>query len=310
MRHKPHTIMAEQVKKLLNIHQIEQRTPEWFAARKSMITASEVACCLKLDKATCENYAKQFNLTSFKYSDKCLNPYKSYDNYITDKCKDFFGDLKRRDNSSTLHGKRYEDIALRMYRQQRGVHIYSFGLLQHATYKWLGASPDGITEDGIMLEIKCPKIRKINGVCPIYYYAQVQLQLEVANLQHCDYIECEIEEYSDVQVFRDEFEDTFSGVIMVSDSNVLYPPDDIITLAEFDTWINDSIGSPIYYKIKAHNVIRIQRDTAWFAHVFDSLKDAHEKLVCLQQNKEQYDMIKQEHRNERIRKLHNVVCEL
>src|SRR5439155_16971295 len=65
---------------------------------------------------------------------------------------------------------------------------------------------------GRMLEIKCPFIRKIqldgpiiDNICPIYYWVQVQLQLECCNLEECDFWQCEIREYES----RDEFiEDT------------------------------------------------------------------------------------------------------
>ena len=35
-----------------------------------------------------------------------------------------------------------------------------------------------------MLEIKCPKSRKLNGFVPEYYLAQVQGQLEVCDLEY------------------------------------------------------------------------------------------------------------------------------
>ena len=63
-----------------------------------------------------------------------------------------------------------------------------------------------------MLEIKCPFIRKINKtgpikdhICPIYYWVQVQLQLECCDLEECDFWQCVIREYDN----REEFiEDT------------------------------------------------------------------------------------------------------
>jgi hypothetical protein len=53
-----------------------------------------------------------------------------------------------------------------------------------------------------MLEIKCPLMRKIkykgdiiDTICPIYYWCQVQLQLECCDLDECDFVQCNIEEY-------------------------------------------------------------------------------------------------------------------
>ena len=38
-----------------------------------------------------------------------------------------------------------------------------------------------------MLEIKCPTKRPITGFIPEYYHYQVQGQLEVCNLNYCDF---------------------------------------------------------------------------------------------------------------------------
>ena len=84
-----------------------------------------------------------------------------------------------------------------------------FGLIGHPKYSFLGASPDRICNhyklDGIhkskyvgrMLEIKCPLVRKIkmsgpivDNICPIYYWIQVQLQLECCDLEECDFWQC------------------------------------------------------------------------------------------------------------------------
>ena len=46
----------------------------------------------------------------------------------------------------------------------------------------MGASPDGITDDGVMVEIKCPPKRKFTKTVPPHYKMQVLGQLEVCNL--------------------------------------------------------------------------------------------------------------------------------
>ena len=64
-----------------------------------------------------------------------------------------------------------------------------------------------------MLEIKCPNRRRIKlnldepitdlilgskkGICPSYYWCQVQLQLNCCDLDECDFWQCEIIEYVD-----------------------------------------------------------------------------------------------------------------
>ena len=58
-----------------------------------------------------------------------------------------------------------------------------FGLLVHSDFPWLAASPDGITTDGMCVEIKCPLRRKIvPGEVPHHYFPQIQIQMEVCNI--------------------------------------------------------------------------------------------------------------------------------
>ncbi|PNH02802.1 hypothetical protein TSOC_011194 [Tetrabaena socialis] len=102
----------------------------------------------------------------------------------------------------------YEDVAQQVYCKRNGVRIHEFGLLKHPTVAHIGASPDGISELGVMLEIKCPYRRQITGEVPVQYYYQIQGQLEVCGLQECDYLELKLEE-SPRQDFYDTAEDTF-----------------------------------------------------------------------------------------------------
>jgi hypothetical protein len=65
-----------------------------------------------------------------------------------------------------------------------------FGLIIHRDYPWLAASPDGITLNGQMIEIKCPMHREIiPGHCPHHYLPQIQVQLEVAGLESCAFVQ-------------------------------------------------------------------------------------------------------------------------
>lgn len=110
----------------------EQRSPEWHAMRASMLTASDVGAVLgaKTDKTR---------------RDVLLDK--------TNRAAPFTG------NWATEWGVRYEDDAIAEYCRRRGIadwraHVLRFGLLQHPTLEWLGASPDGVTRDGRLIEIK------------------------------------------------------------------------------------------------------------------------------------------------------------
>jgi putative phage-type endonuclease len=151
---------------------IAQRTPEWYEARLSLLTASDAAQAL--------GCAKFGNQRAF-FQKKCGLPEEQ---------APFDADVP-----PLKWGVMYEPVAQAIYSASGGgVRVHEFGLLRHPTIPHLGASPDGITELGVMLEIKCPWRRRIDGEVPMQYYHQVQAQLAVCGLEECDYFECEFDE--------------------------------------------------------------------------------------------------------------------
>lgn len=173
----------------------EQRSDEWFANRKEKITASDGGCVVGLN-----SHEPQWKFVLKKVIEQ---PFQS--------------------NIFCYHGKKLEEIATMVYEYRMNVKVKEFGMVPHKTIKFLGASPDGIVspykldgkhlteEVGTMLEIKCPFSRKIKktgdvkGVqCPIYYWVQVQLQLECCDLEKCDFWQCEIWEYDDREDFIED----------------------------------------------------------------------------------------------------------
>ena len=92
-------------------------------------------------------------------------------------------------NAATEHGTRLEPLVRDLYDAKYNRKSHEIGLVQHREYPWLGASPDGITEDGILVEIKCPMSRKIEAKVPKHYWPQVQLQLEITDLEECDFVQ-------------------------------------------------------------------------------------------------------------------------
>jgi putative phage-type endonuclease len=133
---------------------------------------------------------------------------------------------KFRENKFVYHGKKYEKIAIMIYENIYNSKVGEFGLIQHPTISYLGASPDGISMSltldgklnrlmGRMLEIKCPPARKIisvgkikGDICPDYYWIQVQIQLECCNLDECDFVQVNIEEIDREEYLKDCKSDT------------------------------------------------------------------------------------------------------
>ena len=126
-------------------------------------------------------------------------------------------------NAATYHGNVFEDVVRMMYEYNNNVHTEEFSSMPHKTNLILAASPDGIVSPfcrdmktptklvGRMLEIKCPTMRRIqysgdikDTICPIYYWCQIQQQLECLDLDECDFIQCNIERYENRQSWLDD----------------------------------------------------------------------------------------------------------
>lgn len=192
--------MNKKVELLLERPQPVQLTKEWFNARKNKITASAVGSLLVRDQETCKKYVELYDLDdTFDYDNRPCNPYSNKQQFAFEKYQQIF-----KGSPATFWGQRYESIASDIYSLMNKVKVLEFGLISHETLDWLAASPDGITEEGIMLEIKCPYRRKITGIPPLYYYQQVQIQLEVTDLDYCDFLEIEFREVLSMTEFLDD----------------------------------------------------------------------------------------------------------
>lgn len=291
-------MLRKRVKGLQKKPQPEQRTEAWFLQRQTKVTASEAASCLYKSTKVCENYVKEFNITNFKYNEReCVNPYENREDYIIKKCSAFYGQNVFRDTPHTLWGKKYEEIATRLYRYLKQTKVIEFGLLNHSRLKWLAASPDGITEDGVMLEIKCPKSRKIDPRAPpFYYYVQMQIQMECTNLEECDFLECEIKEFETEEEWKSFIleENQYRGIVLGVPDNFIYPPDHLQTDDDYIEWKNTYSNIPIsYYVIHKYNIIRVKRDREWFQNVRGDIKEVWEIIQKLQNNKDDFQKYKE-----------------
>lgn len=171
------------VDKLLAIEYPAQRSKEWFDMRNSCVSASDSGCVLGDNQ-----HEPQYMMYLKKLTSRPHDP-----------------------SRACYHGTKLEKVATMIYEFRNNTIVEEFGLVKHPTISFLGASPDGICGKycldgktlsdrvGTMLEIKCPISRKINDDDPfediIYYERQVQQQLEVCDLDVCDFWQCQIEEY-------------------------------------------------------------------------------------------------------------------
>ena len=179
------SVIEKKIQKLREIPQPVQRTPEWYQFRWNLITASNAY----------KAFETQSSINQLIY-EKC-QPLKTFD----EDCDD---EIKMVNTNTAMHwGQKYEPLSVMIYEHMYKSKVEDFGCIQHPNYKFLGASPDGIVIEsstglyGRMLEIKNPVSREITGIPKKEYWTQMQLQMEVCDLNECDFLETKFVEYPD-----------------------------------------------------------------------------------------------------------------
>ena len=146
---------------------MEQRSKEWFQARKSKVTGSMVGSVLG------------------------INPWATPEDAMRTMVRSHFGaESEFTGNIATEYGTAQEPNALIDYEMVSGKDVQEVGFIVHPEHEWLGASPDGITDETGILEIKCP-FGKRHDVDPDFksaldqphYYAQVQIEMYCTGLK-------------------------------------------------------------------------------------------------------------------------------
>lgn len=148
---------------------MEQRTPEWFAARKGRLTGSMVGAAL--------------GLAPYMSQEDCL---RALVRDMHDMPSEFDG------NIATDYGTANEDLARSAYELETGNTVVEAGFVPFED--WSGVSPDGYVGDQGLIEIKCP-FGKRKDEAPEFksideqphYYAQMQWQMFVTDRKWCDF---------------------------------------------------------------------------------------------------------------------------
>lgn len=144
----------------------EQGTQEWFAQRKLRITGSRVGVILGLSPwQTREDVLRAM-----------VREYHSYPSEFTG-------------NPATDHGNANEQRAQLAFMRETGLNVEKCGFFPYGDR--MGASPDGLTSDGGVLELKVPfglrnqpKAEFKPLVAQPHYAAQVQMEMLAAGRAH------------------------------------------------------------------------------------------------------------------------------
>lgn len=152
---------------------MEQRSEEWFEARKGKLTGSNVGAALG------------------------VNPWKSPEDLIRSMVREYHGaESEFSGNIATEYGTLHEPLATMEYMGKTGNHPEECGFFVHPEHEWLGASPDGLIDDDGLIEIKCPfGLRSKTGKNLVFktpeqqphYYAQMQVEMACSGRSWCDF---------------------------------------------------------------------------------------------------------------------------
>lgn len=157
----------------MQIETIEQGTEEWLNIRLGHVTGSRVADVLAKTKsgesASRRNYMME--LVCERITGKRAEQYV---------------------NHHMERGTLLEPVARSLYEAKTGNFVSQIGFAHHPSIEMAGASPDGLTDCGNLIEIKCPTAANhvdtlFKQQSPSKYYPQMQWQMACTGSDWCDF---------------------------------------------------------------------------------------------------------------------------
>lgn len=267
----------------------EQRTPGWYAARRKLLSASDIWKAL----------GTPAQKNSLIYA-KCApdNPEK----------------YSRVNMNSSLHwGQKYEPVSQQYYEYTRGCRVREYGCIPHKEHDFLGASPDDIVVEserhpelvGRMLEIKNVISREITGVPKLEYWVQMQMQMECCDLEECDFLECKFEEYHSYNEFKGDTDGSgnmhrthdghWKGMFLCltdpdGKPHYEYPDFGLDTLEAMDGWCDAKVAEMeergyswlkyVYWRMPRVSCVLVPRNRRWFAAALPQFRSLWETILA------------------------------
>jgi len=196
---------------------MDQRTPEWYAARVGKVTASRVADVVAKTKsgysASRANYMAQ--LVCERLTGQQQESYQ---------------------NAAMQWGTETEPLARSAYEMQKDVFVSETGLVDHPTITMAGASPDGLVGDDGLIEIKCPNTAThienlLSNSAPSAYVIQMQWQMACTGRKWCDFVSFDPRMPEDLQMMVVRVERSDEQIAMLESEVVKF-------LGEVDDKVN------------------------------------------------------------------------
>jgi len=284
------------------VPQNEQRTAKWYEDRWNMISASSAWKALSSDAhRNSLIYEKCTPLNTEKYSSVNVD--------------------------SPFHwGQKYEPLSIIIYEDKYNTKVEDFGCIPHKEFKNIGASPDGINTDpnstrfGRMVEVKnrFSESVPITGNPKEEYWIQMQLQMNVCELNECDFLETRFKEYPTSQDFYEdgaEFNTTadgkMKGIYIYFQKNGFphyeYPPLHQ-NKEDFERWETEMIEKKVeegyewiknnYWYLDKYSCVLVFRNRLWFNEAVVKINEVWDTIV-----KERVTGYEHRAPNRRVRKI-------
>lgn len=186
----------------------DQRSDEWFKARKNRITASRISAAIGDSR--------------FSTVDKTV--------------KVIMGEIKEDVNENMMRGIKYEDAIRELYEEEKNVKVTELGFVFREDLPHMGVSPDGLVGDDGLIEIKCPdklypplidrseakRSRYDRWKRPLHiwksHYDQMIAQMAVMGRLWCDYVVYGLSD-SNLYIERVKFNDKYWNSLLLPQIN-------------------------------------------------------------------------------------------
>ena len=261
---------------LANLPQPEQRTPAWYDMRSNLLTATAIS--------------KLF-----------FSPART-NSVIYEKCVGAGGTQPFQISATDPRhwGQKYEPVTREIYETLYKTSVKEYGCIQHREYPFIGASPDGIniyphsSRYGRLVEIKNIVNREITCEPSDEYWIQMQIQMEVCDLDICDFVETRMKEWTEEEYWEKTSTDSitdangttveFHGIMLqfirhdnVYDIHYEYMPrfhtGVIPCVKKVETWRQSIIEKlhgthlfikTVYWYLEEISVVVVLRNSFWF----------------------------------------------
>lgn len=173
----------EKIRSILERPQVAQRTEQWYLEGLKYLTGSQFS----------QLFASPYMRGQLVVEKAGLTPPAPRSNRLV---------CTIEETGPFDWGIRFEPVVRAVYMDLTKTVVADVGRLYHGTLGNLAASPDGLVIEaepgsdrlGRLVEYKAPPTRKLLQKVPKEYYMQMQVQMEVADIDACDY--CEMKFFS------------------------------------------------------------------------------------------------------------------